>query len=381
MIALKTLIISGFVLTDRTYFNQVYREAVELCAMLCKEYDLTEADIICHSEGYKQGIASNHGDVMHWFPKHGKSMDTFRADVKAFLDGKEETTDTVPIEDPEATIWKFLYGKLGNAYGAAGLMGNLYAESGLKPTNLQNTYEKSLGYTDTAYTAAVDDSTYDNFVRDSAGYGLAQWTYWSRKQGLLDFAKAEDKSIGDLGLQLDFIWKELSEGYGKLLKTLQTAASVTEASTAVLTQYERPADQGEAVQAKRAAYGQNYFDKYAPRPTHPERLTAGYYRVRKAWADKKSQLGAYRLLSNAKSKADKNPGFFVYTEEGEAIYPVDAAESKEDEYTVHTVVPGDTLWKISEKYLGKGTRYPEIKELNGLTSNVIYRGMKLKIPK
>ena len=227
----------------------------------------------------------------------------------------------------------------------------------------------------------MDDSTYDNFVRDSAGYGLAQWTYWSRKQGLLDFAKAEDKSIGDLGLQLEFIWKELSEGYGKLLKTLQTAASVTEASTAVLTQYERPADQGEAVQAKRAAYGQNYFDKYAPKPSHPERLNTGYYRVRKAWADKKSQLGAYRLLSNAKSKADKNPGFFVYTEEGKAIYPVDAAESKEDEYTVHTVVPGDTLWKISEKYLGKGTRYPEIKELNGLTSNVIYRGMKLKIPK
>ena len=32
--------------------------------------------------GYKQGIASNHGDVMHWFPKHGKSMDTFRAAVK-----------------------------------------------------------------------------------------------------------------------------------------------------------------------------------------------------------------------------------------------------------------------------------------------------------
>lgn len=143
----------------------------------------------------------------------------------------------------------------------------------------------------------MDDGSYDNFVRDSAGYGLAQWTYWSRKQGLLELAKAEGKSIGDLSLQLDYIWKELSEGYGKLLKTLQATTSVIEASTAVLTQYERPADMGEAVQAKRAGYAQTYFDKYAPKPTHPERLTEGYYRVRKSWADKKSQLGAYRMLT------------------------------------------------------------------------------------
>ncbi len=72
-------------LTDASYFSAVYKEAVELCVYLCKQYGLTEKDIICHSEGCKLGIASNHGDVMHWFPKHGKSMDTFRADVKAGL--------------------------------------------------------------------------------------------------------------------------------------------------------------------------------------------------------------------------------------------------------------------------------------------------------
>lgn len=73
-------------LTDAVYFNKVYTEAVELCVFLCKTYGLTEKNIICHSEGHKQGIASNHGDVMHWFPKHGKSMDTFRAEVKKLLD-------------------------------------------------------------------------------------------------------------------------------------------------------------------------------------------------------------------------------------------------------------------------------------------------------
>ena len=72
-------------LTDASYFNAVYKEAVELCAYLCKLYGFSEKNIICHSEGYKLGIASNHGDVMHWFPKHGKSMDTFRADVGKLL--------------------------------------------------------------------------------------------------------------------------------------------------------------------------------------------------------------------------------------------------------------------------------------------------------
>jgi len=73
-------------LSDKTYFNKVYQEAVELTAMLCKQFNLdplADGVVICHSEGYKRGIASNHADVMHWFPKHGKSMDTFRADVKA----------------------------------------------------------------------------------------------------------------------------------------------------------------------------------------------------------------------------------------------------------------------------------------------------------
>lgn len=74
-------------LSDSEYFSAVYREAVELCVYLCKQYGLTEKNVICHSEGFKLGIASNHSDVMHWFPKFGKSMDTFREDVRKDLAG------------------------------------------------------------------------------------------------------------------------------------------------------------------------------------------------------------------------------------------------------------------------------------------------------
>ena len=163
----------------------------------------------------------------------------------------------------EERIWNYLIGKGLSKAGAAGLMGNLFAESGLSPKNLQNTYEKKLGFTDDSYTAAVDSGSYQNFVRDSAGYGLAQWTFWSRKQNMLDFARAAGKSIGDLEMQLDFLFKELSGSYKQVLSTLKTATTVRVASDSVLLNFERPADQSEAVKVKRAGYGQTYFDRYA----------------------------------------------------------------------------------------------------------------------
>nr|MDD4402215.1 peptidoglycan recognition family protein [Desulfitobacteriaceae bacterium] len=90
-------------LSDSTYFNKVYKEAVELCVYLCKAYKLTEKDIIGHYEGYQKGIASNHGDPLNWFPKHGKSMDTFRADVKALLNPE-------PISKPVGKLYRVQVG-------------------------------------------------------------------------------------------------------------------------------------------------------------------------------------------------------------------------------------------------------------------------------
>ena len=96
-------------LNDSAYFNAVYREAVELCAYLCKEYGLTEKDVICHSEGYKKGIASNHGDVLHWFPKHGKSMDTFRAEVKKLLSGASANSPVTELTTVNDIVWELAH--------------------------------------------------------------------------------------------------------------------------------------------------------------------------------------------------------------------------------------------------------------------------------
>lgn len=163
----------------------------------------------------------------------------------------------------EEKAWNFLKGKISNDFGVAAIMGNLYAESGINPQNLQNSYEKKLGFTDATYTAAVDSGSYANFVHDSAGYGIAQWTFWSRKEALLNYVKALGASIGDLEAQLGFLYKELSESYPSVLAALKTATSVRAASDKVLTDFERPADQSETVKIKRAGYGQTYYDKYA----------------------------------------------------------------------------------------------------------------------
>lgn len=113
-------------LTDAAYFNAIYKEAAELCAHLCKQYGLTEKNVICHSEGYKLGIASNHGDVMHWFPRFGKSMDTFRTEVGKLL--------TVSAPTPTSASLNFSVGD------RVVLNGAVYADSygGGKGRSFQN---------------------------------------------------------------------------------------------------------------------------------------------------------------------------------------------------------------------------------------------------
>ena len=188
----------------------------------------------------------------------------------------------------EKLIWDYLYKKLGNAYGVAGCMANLYCESGLNPKNLEGTYEKKLGYSDERYCAAVDNGTYTNFVNDSAGWGLAQWTWWTRKQALYEFAKSKGESIGSLTMQLDFLFKELNEGYKSLLNTLKNAKSVVEASSAFMLKFECPYDQSVAAQNKRASYGQNFYNKYAENGNKGSESVMGYKTCKKGVAVKLS---------------------------------------------------------------------------------------------
>lgn len=398
--------------------DAAYNALIALLADICKRNGikklLWKADKSLIGQVDKQNMT-----VHRWFAnkacpgeylysRHGEIAEK----VNALLNVEKPTIPetTVPATDNPSTIWNYFKEKGLNDFAVAGIMGNIYAESGFKPTNLQNAYEKKLGYTDDSYTAAVDNGSYGNFVKDSAGYGLAQWTYWSRKQALLEYARSVGKSIGDLSMQLDFMWKEM-QGYKSMMTTLNSATSVLEASNAVLLQYERPADQSESAQNRRAGYGQTYYEKYAGKAATPAptgtlyRVQVGAYSKREN-ADRqlaavqgkgfdalikkvgelyKVQTGAYSVKVNAEAQIDrlKAAGFtdaYITTESGGTVVATTPQEEEKPSYITYTVKKGDTLWDIAKKYLGSGSRWKEIYNLSGLTKQTIYAGQKLKIP-
>lgn len=156
----------------------------------------------------------------------------------------------------EQKIWSFFRGRGYTPAGIAGIMGNFQAESGLNPANAQDTS----GWADNVYTQQVDSGTYsrNKFINDSIGYGLAQWTYWSYKQDLYDFAKQRGTSIGNLDMQLNFADQSFSStSLGNILKTTN---NVTYASDVVLEQYERPKVYNYDT---RRSFSYNFYNKYS----------------------------------------------------------------------------------------------------------------------
>lgn len=160
-------------------------------------------------------------------------------------------------------LWKFFASKLCNAYGVAGLLGNLNAESNLIAANLEMSKRTRLGHTSKSYTEAVDDGNYKNFAADWAGYGLAQWTDSTRKKNLLAYARQKSASIGNRKMQAEFLMSELETRFTAVLSILKNAKSVREASDAILLRFECPADTSESVRQRRAAFGDSYYQKFA----------------------------------------------------------------------------------------------------------------------
>lgn len=192
------------------------------------------------------------------------------------------STSNTGTVTPEERIWNLLSSKVKNSsgntnlYGVAGIMGNMMAESALNPINLQNTFEKKLGMNDTEYTAAVDNKTYtqDQFIHDGAGYGLAQWTWWSRKRNLLNYARDKGVSIGDLDMQVEFLCQELSTQYTGVWSTCCNSTSIKEISNMILHQFERPAghngDMKDFHEKKRYEYSVGIYERHCNACIHTD---------------------------------------------------------------------------------------------------------------
>lgn len=297
--------------------TKVWASLASLCADICQRYGKTrliwfgdKATTLAYKPGDTEMVLTAHrwfaakscpGDWL--YNRLGKLAEEVMARLGESPAPKQviETPNSAAAvlinneeSDREKAIWNFLIGKGLNAFAVAGLMGNLYAESALRPNNLQNSFERSLGMTDKGYTAAVNDGSYDNFVHDGAGYGLAQWTWHTRKQALLAYAREQGKSIDDIQMQLEFLWKEL-HGYSKSMATLKEGKSIRAVSDVILTDFEKPADKSADVKRKRAAFGQEIYNRQTKASeTGAESTKQTLYCV---------QFGAFRLESGAKRKA------------------------------------------------------------------------------
>lgn len=197
-------------------------------------------------------------------------------------------------------VWNTLVNAGMTPEGAAGLMGNLQAESGIIPNRveilcLQRYRENGKYYTDATYTAFVDDGTITRaeFIRPLGkqyGYGLAQWTSPGRKSKLYDRCKAAGASIGDLKTQVDFLIWELGHSYPAVWQLLTTTHDIRKASDTVLTKFEMPADVGQSVQETRYKYAREIYNQ-------EHTVTAEtIINIFQGWLGYSEATGAHRLI-------------------------------------------------------------------------------------
>ena len=204
------------------------------------------------------------GDYL--YNKHGDIANA----VNEQLNKKQtKNQNEIDIADRPRLIWDKLIAAGFTEVASAAILGNLYDESHFYSNNLQNSFEKRFKMNDKEYTDLVNSKAYGEtlFIRDGSGYGIAQWTYWTRKRDLYDYTIKQGYSIDNLSRQIDFLIYELKNKYKGLFYAINNSKSIPEASNLVLMQYERPADQGPSVQKRRAEYSQLYFNKFSGKGT------------------------------------------------------------------------------------------------------------------
>lgn len=325
---------------------------------------------------------------------------------------------TLPGSCASEKIYIFLVKNGYTPAGACGIIGNLDHESGLRSNNLQDTFNAAYG-SDTYYTDSINNKTYskEKFMNDKGGYGLAQWTYPTRKRGLYDNTVGKGLSIDDIEGQLKYLMIELKD-MPSLDNVLRTTNDVDVASDKFLIIFEAPAVPNYAA---RRTTSRKYYDKYhtidvnsyeyndskndSNTSTNSNSNTAnlevkGSYTVQKGdswWSISCKILGTGAKMKelaalNGKTINDMlHPGDILHmpieiTNNTDANIMKETTDSTADQYsktmyTLYIVKPGDSWWAIANEKLGSGANMAMLAEFNGRkTSDIIQVGEQIKIP-
>jgi hypothetical protein len=178
----------------------------------------------------------------------------------------------VSFNDYMPILWNGLMQIIGNEKGVAALMGNIYAESGCTPYACQPSrpYNVCMTYINAVNSHQISEwsfvhrgtSSTGGVAGGQGGFGLCQWTYYSRKQIMYNLWEEQTNSIGDIYFQIDFIDWELNNTHGDTLTELENATDIDDATEYVLFNYEGPADKSAEVQDTRSNYAQQIYDHY-----------------------------------------------------------------------------------------------------------------------
>lgn len=125
---------------------------------------------------------------------------------------------------------------------ALGFLGNWQCESGNEPFRLQGDFNVYRTMSK-AYVQGIENGSISKqqFQSDQKGFGLAQWTYWSRKAALYDYWKASGRNLDSAEMQVEFAVRELQSDFRALLDFLKTTNDVFTATSRICREYERPA--------------------------------------------------------------------------------------------------------------------------------------------
>lgn len=166
-------------------------------------------------------------------------------------------------------VYQYLVSKGYSPVGASAIIGNLIAESNCDPHNV----EDRCYFSDDEYTNRVDAGTYSEyiFVNDSFGYGLAQWTFFTRKRKLYDLCKSKGVSISDLDTQCEFLVFELQHNYLNLSNALKNpAGNLYDLTARFMCEFENPLNQSDSAIRSRVFLAQGVYDELSNTTFHPD---------------------------------------------------------------------------------------------------------------
>lgn len=356
--------------TARAVAKRTYEAAVELFAMLCKQYGLNptaDGVIISHKEGHSRGIASNHGDPEHLWTQLGMgyTMDGFRKAVKTAMSGtsgntsgytkimgtavatSEQMKAYLKTKNPQVTQSVLdmipLYLSEGKTEGVRGDIA--FAQSCLETGNF-------------TFSGSAVTLSQNNFCGMGVTSNGLKGNYFDTPQlgirAQIQHLKAYASTESLKNPCIDPRFKYVTRGCAEYVEWLG--------------QQENPAGKGWAAGAGYGAKILSILKAITGTSGGASSSTEVWYRVRKTWADAASQKGAFHSLDNAKRCADENAGYSVFDESGKALYTSQAGFTP---YLVKVSIsdlnirkgPGTNYAKTG-KYTGKGV-FTIVEEADG----------------